>query len=138
MFLSEESFKWLVFILGIDLSWCSLGVLCPLFFLICIKDLSYGLSSTTKLFANVISFFSDVHVTQSTNELNNDLGKISNWTDLWKISFNPGKYKQSHEVRFSRITQKVNLLQKFQQYTSCLQFLSKASRYISWWKNKLY
>ena len=97
-----------------------LGGLCPLFFLICIKYLSCGLSSTTKPFATIISFFSDVHVTQSTNELNNDLGKISNWTDLWKMSFNPGKYKQSHEVSFSRITQKVNLLQKFQQYISCL------------------
>ena len=48
--------------------------LCPLFFLMYINDLSCGLSSTTKLFADDTSLFSVVHdVTQSTNELNDDL-----------------------------------------------------------------
>ena len=51
----------------------------PLFFLMYINNLSCGLSSTTKLFADDASLFSAVHdVTQSTNKLNEDLQKISN------------------------------------------------------------
>ena len=73
-----------------------------------INDLSCGLSSTTKLFADDTSLFSVVHdVTQSTNELNDDLEKISNWAYQWKMSFNPDKSKQAQEVIFSRKTQRV-------------------------------
>ena len=54
------------------------SALVPLLFLMYINDLSCGLSSTTKLFADDTSLFSVVHVTQSTNELNDDLEKISN------------------------------------------------------------
>ena len=46
-------------------------------------------------------------VTQSTNELNDDLEKISNWAYQWKMSFNPDKSKQAQEVIFSRKTQRV-------------------------------
>ena len=68
------------------------SVLGPLFFLMYINDLSCGLSSTTKLFADDTSLFSVVHdVTQSTNELNDYLEKISNWAHQWKMSFNPDK-----------------------------------------------
>ena len=78
-----------------------------------INDLSCGLSSTTKLFADDTSLFSVVHdVTQSTNELNDDLEKISNWAYQWKMSFNPDKSKQAQEVIFSRKTQRV-ILQQF-------------------------
>ena len=73
-----------------------------------INDLSCGLSSTTKLFADDTSLFSVVHdVTQSTNESNDDLEKISNWTCQWKMSFNPDKSKQAQEVIFSGKTQRV-------------------------------
>ena len=84
------------------------SVLGPLFFLMYINDLSCGLSSTTKLFADDTSLFSVVHdVTQSTNELNDDLEKISNWSYKWKMSFNPDKSKQAQEVIFSRKTQRL-------------------------------
>ena len=46
-------------------------------------------------------------VTQYTNELNDDLEKISNWAYQWKMSFNPDKSKQAQEVIFSRKTQRV-------------------------------
>ena len=81
------------------------SVLGPLFFLMYINDLSCRLSSTTKLFADNTSLFSVVHVTQSTNELNDDLEKISNWACQWKMYFNPDKSKQAQEVTFSCKTQ---------------------------------
>ena len=81
------------------------SVLGPLFFLMYINDLSCGLSSTTKLFADDTSLFSVVHdVTQSTNKLNDDLEKFSNWAYQWKMSFNPDKSKQAQEVIFFRKT----------------------------------
>ena len=54
------------------------SILGLLFFLICINDLSDGLLSTVKLFANGTSLFSVVHDSNiSVNELNNDLQKTS-------------------------------------------------------------
>ena len=47
-----------------------------------------------------------VHVTQSTNELNDDLEKISNCADQRKMSFNPDKSKQAQDI-FSCKTQKI-------------------------------
>ena len=68
-----------------------------------INDLSYRLSSTTQLFIHDTSLFSVVYdITQSTNELNDDLEKISNWVCQWKMSFNPDKSKQAQEIIFSR------------------------------------
>ena len=80
----------------------------PLLFFMYNDDLSCGLSSTTKHFADDISFFSVVHdVTQSINELNDDLLKISDWVYQWKMSFKPNKSKQAQEVIFSCKTQRV-------------------------------
>ena len=84
------------------------SVLGPLFFLMYINDLSCGLSSTTQLFAGNTSLFSVIHdVTQSTNELNEDLEKISNLAYQWKMSFNPDRFKHAEEIIFSRKAQKV-------------------------------
>ena len=78
-----------------------------MFFLMYINDPSCGLS-LTKLFADDTSLFSMVHdVTQSTNELNDNLEKFSYWAYQWKMSFNPDKSKQAQEVIFSRKTQRV-------------------------------
>ena len=79
------------------------SILGPLFFLMFINDLSYRLSSTTQLFIHDTSLFSVVYdITQSTNELNDDLEKISNWVCQWKMSFNPDKSKQAQEIIFCR------------------------------------
>ena len=73
-----------------------------------ISDLNCGLSSTIKLFADYTSLFLVVHdVTQSTNELNDHLEKISNWAYQWKMSFNPDKSKQAQEIIISFKTQKL-------------------------------
>ena len=80
------------------------SILGPLFFFMYISDLSYGLSSTTKHFADAF-LFSAVHDLQSTNKLNNP-EKMSQWVYQWKMSFNPDKSKQARENIFSRKTQK--------------------------------
>ena len=78
-------------------------VLGPLFFLIYINDLSKNLSSNNKLFADDTYIFSTVkNVNLSTDQLNSDVEKISNWPYQWKKSFNPDPKKQAQEVIFSR------------------------------------
>ena len=85
------------------------SILGPLFFLIYINDLSDGLTSNPKLFADDTSLFSVIHNINSTaNDLNSDLMKISNWAFQWKMIFNPDdNNKQAQEVIFSR---KINKL----------------------------
>ena len=79
------------------------SILGPLFFLVYINDLSDGLSSNVKLFADDTSLFSVVHnKNASSTQLNNDLNQISLWAHNWKMSFNPDPSKQAQEVIFSR------------------------------------
>ena len=76
-------------------------------FLIYINDLTEGLSTNAKLFADDISLFSVIHDTQtSANNLNKDLERISNWATQWKMNFNPDSTKQAQEVIFSRKVKK--------------------------------
>ena len=79
------------------------SILGPLFFIIYINDLTDGLLSKAKLFADDTSLFSIVFDSkQSAIELNSDLNKISKWAYQWKMSFNPDPTKQAQEVIFSR------------------------------------
>ena len=65
------------------------SVLGPLLFLIYIRDLSEGLSSNAKLFADNTSLFFVIHNSNtSALELNSDLAKINRWAFQWKMSFN--------------------------------------------------
>ena len=85
------------------------SILGPLFFLIYINDLSDGLTSNPKLFADGTSLFSVIHNINSTaNDLNSDLMKISNWAFQWKMRFNPDPNKQAQEVIFSRKINKID------------------------------
>ena len=79
------------------------SILGPLLFLIYINDLSDGLHCNAKLFADDVSLFATVHnIEKATNDLNNDLTKITKWAYQWKMSFIPDISKQAHEVIFSR------------------------------------
>ena len=74
----------------------------PFMFLISIKDLSDGLQCNPNLFAGYTSLFATVcSINKATNDLNNDLTKITKWAFQWKMSFNPDISKQAHEIVFS-------------------------------------
>ena len=78
------------------------SILGPLLFLIYI-DISNGLESNVKLFADDTSIFSIVFdPSLSANKLNNDLKKIQQWAFQWKMIFNPDPSKQAQEVVFSK------------------------------------
>ena len=72
-------------------------------FLVYINDLPNRLLSNAKLFADDIPIFSVVkdHV-NSSNKLNENLSKMSQWAYRWKMSFKPDVSKQTQEVFFSR------------------------------------
>ena len=71
--------------------------------MIYINDLSDGLKSECKLFADDTSLFSVVHNINTTpSDLNEDLEKIYNWAFKWKMNFNPEPNKQAQEIIFSR------------------------------------
>ena len=75
------------------------SILGPLLFLIYINDLSNGVSSNCKLFADDTSLFSVVKDIQSSAAtLRNDLTVISNWVFQWKMIFNHDLTKQGSTV----------------------------------------
>ena len=87
-------------------SWADVNagsILGHLIFLIYINDLSDGLKSEFKLFADDTSLFSVVNdINTSASDLNEDLEKIGNWAFKWKMNFNPDPNKQAQEIIFSR------------------------------------
>ena len=75
------------------------SILGPLFFLIYINDLTKGISSTAKLFADDASIFSGVNsINVFADQTNEDLEKISMLAYQWKMSFNPNISKQAQEI----------------------------------------
>ena len=66
-------------------------------FLIYTNDLTEGLLSNAKLFADDMSLFSVIHDTQtSPNNLDKDLERISKLAAEWKMNFNPDASSRSH------------------------------------------
>ena len=79
------------------------SVLGPLLFLVYINDLTKGISSNIKLFADDASLFTRVNnnVNATQERLMRDLEKITAWAHQWKMKFNPDITKQAIEVVFS-------------------------------------
>ena len=66
----------------------------PLLFVIYINDLVNNLESNPFVYADDTSLIATGSSTfETTNILNRDLAKISNWAHTWKITFNPQKSK---------------------------------------------
>ena len=83
-------------------------ILGPWIFLIYTDDLTDGLSSNAKLFADdtsLFSIFNDSVITAS--KLNSYLARIKQWAFQWKMSYNPDLNKQAPEVLVSRKLKKV-------------------------------
>ena len=79
------------------------SILGPLLFLIFINDLTEGLTTNVKLFADDTSLFSVVYDTQTfANDPNKDLEIINNCAFQWKMNFNPDPIKLAHEGIFRR------------------------------------
>ena len=90
------------------LEYIKVPILGRLLFLIFINDLTEGLTTNVKLFADDTSLFSVVHDTQtSVNDLNKDLEMITNWAFQWKMNFDLDPTKQAHELIFSRKTKEI-------------------------------
>ena len=94
------------------------SILGSLLFLICINDLSKGLTTNVRLFANNISLFSVVdNINMSATNLKSDLCKINSWASQWKMNFNPDPNNQAQEVIFSHKTLRwiliITLLSKY-------------------------
>ena len=86
------------------------GSVLGLLFLIYINDLSDGINSLCKIFADDTSLFSKVYdIPNSASKLNDDLEKISYGAYQWKMQFNRDPNKQANEVIFSRKTSSNNL-----------------------------
>ena len=84
------------------------SILGLILFLVYINDLSEGLSTNDKLFADDTSLFTLIHDSQtSANVLSKDLEMIHNWPFQWKMNFNPDPTKQAQEVIFIRKTKKL-------------------------------
>ena len=76
------------------------SILGPLLFLVYINDLIEVVESDINIFADDTFIF---HIIDqfSTEVLNRDLKKITEWANQWKMSFNPDITKQAIEIIFS-------------------------------------
>ena len=73
-------------------------------------DLTNGISSTMKLFADDTSLFSVVQIkNNSASQLNNDLNEISDWAYTWKMYFGLDSSKQAQATICSRKCAKEDL-----------------------------
>ena len=68
------------------------SILGPLLFLVYIKDVVKDINSVIRLFADDTSLYLIVDTPlQTAHALNQDLLKITDWTDKWLVTFNPQK-----------------------------------------------
>ena len=78
------------------------SVLGPLLFLCYINDITLGVSSSIKLYADDILIYRIIHTEDDCKMLQGDLNLLQSWAHKWNMSFNPGKCESL------RITNKQN------------------------------
>ena len=69
---------------------CILG---PLLFLVYINDLNAGLSSSVRLFADDCAICRVINNKKDCDDLQADLDRLYNWTQLWQLNLNQSKCK---------------------------------------------
>ena len=80
----------------------------PLLFIIYINDLTQGLHSDVKFFADNMSLFPVVDdIDEPTSKLNNDPIRIHDWVYKKKMPFNSERAKPAQEVIFSWKTKNI-------------------------------
>ena len=101
---SEGSSQWLIIeMVSSKAGVPQFSILGLLLFLVCINDLSRGLRSNAKLFADNTSLVSKIiSAAISSSNLNEDLLKITQQTYQWKMLFNPDITKEAQEIFFSQ------------------------------------
>ena len=78
----------------------------PLLFLCYINNIAHNISSKIWLYADdTLLYRSSIHSEQDVVALQNDLDTLSQWADVWQMSFNPSK------TEFLRITNKIKYVQ---------------------------
>jgi ribonuclease P/MRP protein subunit RPP40 len=80
------------------------SILGPLLFLLYVSDLSTNLENQSSLFADDTTIICPITNNPTANiiTLNNDLIRLHNWADLWRITFNPDK------TVYIRVSKKTN------------------------------
>jgi len=66
-------------------------VLGPLMFLLYINDITKGINSPLRLFADDCLLYRIINNIDDTNRLQEDLNKLSEWADAWQLRFNASK-----------------------------------------------
>ena len=72
------------------------SVLGPTLFVIFINDMPEVIESVCQLFADDAKIFRSVKSPEDNLKLQNDLDKLSEWSDKWQLPFNIGKCKSLH------------------------------------------
>ena len=65
----------------------------PLLFLMYINDLPDGLNSTVRLFADDVLFYGTICCDEERADLQDDLYRLEDWEQKWKMELNPSKCK---------------------------------------------
>jgi len=63
-------------------------VLGPLMFLLYINDITQGINSPLRLFADDCLLYRVINSMEDTVRLQEDLNKLSEWADTWQLRFN--------------------------------------------------
>ena len=81
------------------------SVLGPILFLVYINDLTEGLSSQVRLFADDTAVYLKIGGSDDERVLQDDLDRLTVWEDQWDMKFNPSK---SQVVRVSTSKKIIN------------------------------
>ena len=72
------------------------SVLGPILFVIFINDMPDTIDSMCQLFADDAKTFRSIRSVNDNGVLQNDLDKLSEWSERWQLPFNTGKCKSLH------------------------------------------